>query len=87
MLKGYIKQAQSFMSAKVPLDGLGAQGHFNGRPSGPAILDRLDRLAVLGLPIWITELDYANSNDQERADGLEDALLAFFRYQWCYIPH
>ena len=72
--------ARQFMAAKAPLYGIGVQGHFHSRPQGPIILGRLDQLAKLGLPIWVTELDYSNSNDQERADALEDALTAFFRY-------
>lgn len=76
----YADQAKKFLKAKVPLEALGCQGHFHERPEGPAILKRLDKLAVAGLPIWITELDYVHKRGYQRALALQDALTAFFRY-------
>lgn len=77
----YIGQAKSFLADGVQVQALGVQSHFNSRPRGPLILKRLDRLAAAGLPLWVTELDYADSSDQELADALKDALLAFFRLE------
>lgn len=39
---------------------------------------RLDRLATVGLPIWITELDVENVNKAARADGYDDAVTLYF---------
>ena len=78
-MQKYIAQAKEFLKAGVPLEGLGVQGHFNSALSGPEILAKLDEVATVGLPIWVTELDYVNADDQKRADFLEDALYAFFR--------
>ena len=75
----YVDQIGDFLRAGTPVDAVGAQCHFDKRPQGPIILRRLNRLASAGLPIWVTELDYADSDDSKLADGLEDALLAFFR--------
>lgn len=71
--------AKEFQAANVPLDGIGVQSHLSGQPQASIILKRLDRLATLGLPIWVTELDYANKKAQQRADVLEDVLTAYFR--------
>ena len=40
--------------------------------------DRLNTVATAGLPIWITELDYQDTDVDRRADGLEDALRLYF---------
>ncbi|OIT27796.1 hypothetical protein A4A49_20291 [Nicotiana attenuata] len=44
--------------------GIGLQGHFF-TPNLPYIRSSLDILASTGLPIWITELDVANTTNQE----------------------
>ena len=79
LFQKYIDMANQFKSVKVPLGGIGAQGHFNYRPKPELVIDRLDRLAKIGLPIWITELDYTTKSDRDRANVLEDLLTAFFR--------
>ena len=42
--------------------------------------DRLDRLSVLDLPIWITELDVEAVDRDVRADGYDDAVTLYFSY-------
>ncbi|XP_070048677.1 endo-1,4-beta-xylanase 5-like [Nicotiana tomentosiformis] len=46
--------------------GIGLQGHFV-TPNLPYIRSSLDILASAGLPIWITELDVANTTNQDNA--------------------
>ena len=65
----------------MPVEGLGVQSHLRGTPSGAVLLKRLDMMAAVGLPIWITELDFSSDNDSLRASVIKDALLAYFRYE------
>lgn len=46
------------------LEGVGLEGHF-GRPNVPLMRAVLDKLATLGLPIWLTEVDISKAFDQE----------------------
>ena len=67
----YKQQIQSLMASNAPVDGIGAQGHF-GAVIDPLMTEtRLDSLAELGLPIWITEYDSVNEDESIRADNLE----------------
>jgi endo-1,4-beta-xylanase len=59
----------------APVDAIGAQCHFAGGFDRWGVIDRLDTLATLGLPIWCTEFDVADANECVRADDLE----AFYR--------
>ena len=59
---------------------MGVQSHLSGNPQGGILLNRLDRIATAGLPIFVTELDYVNADVNIRAQILEDALTAYFRY-------
>lgn len=77
--KKYLAQARDFLKNRVPIDGLGVQGHFKETISGAEIWSRLDQLAEPKIPIWVTELDYANKGQEKKAQFLQDALLAFFR--------
>ena len=67
----YKHQIQALIASNAPVGGIGAQGHF-GATVDPFLTEvRLDSLAELGLPIWITEYDSVNSDETARADNLE----------------
>ncbi|KAJ0981851.1 hypothetical protein J5N97_010106 [Dioscorea zingiberensis] len=66
----YIQQILDLQERGAPVGGIGIQGHID-HPVGPIICSALDKLAILGLPIWFTELDVAAANEHIRADDLE----------------
>jgi endo-1,4-beta-xylanase len=69
--EAYKQQILGLISSNAPIDGIGAQGHF-GATINPLLTEaRLDSLAGLGLPIWITEYDSSNADANIRADNLE----------------
>jgi len=69
--EAYKQQILGLISSNAPIDGIGAQGHF-GATINPQLTEaRLDSLAELGLPIWITEYDSSNADENIRADNLE----------------
>ncbi len=69
-LTEYEKQIDELIEAKVPVGGIGLQGHF-GRGVNPARVKLvLDRLARFNLPIKITEFDINNKNEDIKAEGL-----------------
>jgi endo-1,4-beta-xylanase len=67
----YKQQIQALLASNAPVDGIGAQGHFDAVVDPQTTEARLDSLAELGLPIWITEYDSLNEDEQVRADNLE----------------
>ncbi|CAN6317288.1 unnamed protein product [Urochloa humidicola] len=68
--EAYIEQIVGLQEQGAPVGGVGLQGHVSN-PVGPVIRSVLDRLAVLGLPIWFTEVDVSSANEHVRADDLE----------------
>ena len=69
--EAYKQQILSLLASNAPVNGIGAQGHF-GSTINPLLTEsRLDSLAELGLPIWISEYDSANPDASVRADNLE----------------
>jgi GH35 family endo-1,4-beta-xylanase len=67
----YKAQILALIASNAPVGGIGAQGHF-GATINPLLTEaRIDSLAELGLPIWITEYDSLNADAVVRADNLE----------------
>ncbi|KAG8097761.1 hypothetical protein GUJ93_ZPchr0013g34217 [Zizania palustris] len=68
--EAYIEHIVGLREQGAPVGGVGLQGHVSN-PVGPVVRSVLDRLAVLGLPLWFTELDVSSANEYVRADDLE----------------
>ncbi len=87
----FINLARPVVAAGV-VDALGAQGHGLESWSVNDIRSRLDRVAALGLPIYITEYDVARTNDQEQLNIMSAQFPLFHDHQsvagitlWGYV--
>nr|XP_043617638.1 endo-1,4-beta-xylanase 1-like [Erigeron canadensis] len=75
----YVSQILDLQQQGAPVGGIGIQGHIDS-PVGPIVCSALDKLGVLGLPIWFTELDVSSVNEYVRADDLEVMLREAFAH-------
>jgi GH35 family endo-1,4-beta-xylanase len=73
----FIQLARPVIAAGV-VDALGEQAHGLEGWSLNDIRTRLDRVAALGLPIYITEYDVARTNDQEQLNILQTQFPLFY---------
>ncbi|KAH7387311.1 hypothetical protein KP509_16G016200 [Ceratopteris richardii] len=69
----YLEQIRMLQNMGAPVGGIGVQGHIT-YPVGTIIANALDKLAMAGLPIWITELDVESPNEFLRSEDLEVVL-------------
>lgn len=60
----YISKMKELKQGGISMDGIGLEGHFSA-PNPPLIRAILDKLATLGLPIWLTEIDINKKYGQE----------------------
>jgi len=70
----YVADIRRLLEQGAPIDGVGIQGHIWSEDilAHPAVIkQRLDKVASLGLPIWISEFDTADPNEKVNADRLE----------------
>ncbi len=76
------RMANFLIDEGAPLDGLGIQCHYSGWAVTPPlqILETLDRLAVLGKDIKVTEFDIDSPDDQFQAQYLRDFYTAVFSH-------
>ena len=75
-----LQQVEALEAAGAEVDAIGAQGHFQSLPQGEVVLERLDNLARSGKPIWITEYDCPDVDEQVRADALETVYRTAFSH-------
>ena len=67
----YKQQIQNLLASNAPVQGIGAQGHFGATVDPASTEARIDSLGQLGLPLWFTEYDSVNADENIRADNLE----------------
>ena len=75
----FIQMARPAVNAGV-VDALGAQGHGLEGQSLSSIQNKLNQVAALGLPIYITEYDVARTNDQEQLQILQSQFPLFYNH-------
>lgn len=75
----YVDQILGLQEQGAPVGGIGIQAHIDS-PVGPIVASALDKLGILGLPIWFTELDVSSINEYVRADDLEVMLREGFAH-------
>ena len=65
----------------APIDGIGEQSHIGGTPPGiDFILAKLNRFAIFGLPIQISEFDVTSDDDDFKSRYLKDYFTALFSH-------
>jgi endo-1,4-beta-xylanase len=70
----YIAHIRMLREQGAPIDGVGIQGHiwYEDILAHPQVIkQRLDKVAALGLSIWISEFDTADADEKVNADRLE----------------
>ncbi|GMH03218.1 hypothetical protein Nepgr_005057 [Nepenthes gracilis] len=75
----YIQQILDLQEQGAPVGGIGIQGHIDS-PVGSIVRSALDKLGILGLPIWFTELDVSSINEYVRGDDLEVMIREAFAH-------
>lgn len=75
----YIAHILDLQEQGAPVGGIGIQAHIDN-PVGPIVCSALDKLGILGLPIWFTELDVSSINEYVRGDDLEVMLWEGFAH-------
>lgn len=69
--EAYKQQILNLLASNAPVQAIGVQGHFGSTVDPATTESRFDSLAQLGLPIWVTEYDSLNADENVRADNLE----------------
>jgi arabinoxylan arabinofuranohydrolase len=75
----FIRMATPAVNAGV-VDALGAQGHGLEGQSLSSIQNKLNQVAALGLPIYISEYDVARTNDQEQLQIMQQQFPLFYNH-------
>lgn len=71
----------NLISQGAPIHGIGVQCHMERSFDRRGVLSRFNSIAELGLPIWITEFDVPEPDENIRAKDLED----FYRIAFSHL--
>ncbi len=74
------KLVQAMIKAKAPIDAIGCQAHDAWRLSTSTVKSNIDKLASLGLPIFITEYDIQQSDDTKQASIMKEQFTMFWNH-------
>src|SRR5512133_675142 len=74
------KLVQAMIKAKAPIDAIGCQAHDAWRLSTSTVKSNIDKLATLGLPIFITEYDIQQSDDTKQASIMKEQFTMFWNH-------
>jgi GH35 family endo-1,4-beta-xylanase len=79
----YFNYIKDLLAREVPVQGIGFQGHIPARfePTPPEeLLATMDRFAVFGLPLQVTEFDFETKDRDLQARYTADFLTAVFSH-------
>lgn len=76
----YWRMIRMLQEAGAPVGGIGFQGHFDSATPPERMLEILDRFGGAGLPIVITEFDFATKDEELQAQFFRDLLIAAFSH-------
>jgi endo-1,4-beta-xylanase len=71
-LSAYKQMAYDLAAQGAPVGGLGVQCHMTTGFSPATVKARFDSVSEVNLPVWVTEFDVSEPNENVRADELED---------------
>ncbi|CAH9088487.1 unnamed protein product [Cuscuta epithymum] len=76
----FVAKIKEFQRSGIAAPGIGLEGHFNV-PNPPFMRAVIDKLATLGVPIWLTEVDISSKySKEEQALYMERVLREGFSH-------
>lgn len=79
-LSAFKQMAYDLAAQGAPIHGLGVQCHMTTGFSPATVKARFDSVAEVNLPIWVTEFDVSQPDENIRADELEDFYRVAFSH-------
>jgi hypothetical protein len=76
----YYSMVETLLARGAPVEGIGLQGHFETPTPPERMLEILDRFARLGLPVVITEYDFATADEELQAQFTRDLMIVAFSH-------
>lgn len=76
----YYRMIEMLRGREAPVEGIGFQGHFDTATPPERMLEILNRYARLGLPIAITEYDFATPDEELQAQFTRDLMILAFSH-------
>ena len=87
-----VELIETMLEAEAPIDAIGCQAHDAWKLSTDKVKQNIDKLAATGLPIFITEYDIGESDDNRQKQIMQEQFTMFWEHPrivgityWGYI--
>lgn len=71
---------KKMLEEKAPIDAIGLQAHDAWKLSTATVKAKIDKMASLGLPLYITEYDIGESDDNKQKNIMESQFTMFWNH-------
>lgn len=71
---------KKMLEVKAPIDAIGMQAHDAYRIQTSALKSNLDKLAALGIPLFVTEYDIGYADDTQQLNSIKDQFPVFWNH-------
>jgi len=75
-----VKLAQAAKAQNIPIDGIGCQAHDAYKVSTSSVKTKLDGIAAVGFPLYITEYDIGETDNTKQASIMTEQVTMFWKH-------
>lgn len=75
-----VSMINALKTAKAPIDAIGCQAHDAYKIGTATVKSNIDKLAALGLPLFITEYDIGYTDDAQQQKSIQDQFTMFWNH-------
>jgi endo-1,4-beta-xylanase len=73
-----VKLAQAAKAQNIPIDAIGCQAHDAYKVSTSSVKTKIDGIAAVGFPIYITEYDIGESDDTKQKNIMQEQVTMYW---------
>jgi len=79
-----VEMAKQIKAQNIPVDGIGLQAHDAYKLSTSSVKSNIDKIAAVGIPLYITEYDIGESDDNKQKNIMAEQMTMFWNHQDIY---
>jgi len=78
--KWQVELAKQAKAQKIPIDGIGLQAHDAYKLSTSAVKAKIDAIAAVGIPLYVTEYDIGQTDDTKQKNIMAEQMTMFWNH-------
>ena len=75
-----VEMAKQIKAQKIPVDAIGLQAHDAYKLSTATVKANIDKIAAVGLPLYVTEYDIGETDDNKQKNIMAEQMTMFWKH-------